>query len=83
MGVMTNEQVLKKIDDLIQDVRPNIQMDGGDIEFVSFLNGVVSIRFKGACVGCPLSLYTLKLGIEEHLKSHLAEIVDVVAVEEN
>ncbi len=78
---MTNEQLLSKIDDLLQEVRPNIQMDGGDIEFVSYIDGVVSVRLKGACVGCPLSLYTLKLGIEEHLKAHIAEIVDVVAVE--
>jgi Fe-S cluster biogenesis protein NfuA len=78
---MTNEQVLKKIEEELNEMRPNIQMDGGDIEFVSFTDGVVSVRLHGACTSCPLSLYTLKLGIEERLKEHVPEIVEVIAVE--
>lgn len=78
---MTNEQVIQKIDDVLQEVRPNIQMDGGDIEFVSYTDGVVSVRLQGACTSCPLSLYTLKLGIEERLKEQIPEVVEVIAVE--
>ncbi len=78
---MTNEQVIQKIDDVLQELRPNIQMDGGDIEFVSFTDGVVSVRLQGACTSCPLSLYTLKLGIEERLKEQIPEVVEVIAVE--
>ncbi len=78
---MTNEQVIQKIEDVLQEVRPNIQMDGGDIEFVSYTDGVVSVRLQGACTSCPLSLYTLKLGIEERLKEQIPEVVEVIAVE--
>ena len=73
--------MLAKIEELLQEIRPNIQMDGGDIELVAYKDGVVSLRLLGACVGCPLSVYTLKLGIEEHLKAHIPEIVEVVATD--
>ncbi len=78
---MTNEQILSRIEEVIAEMRPNIQMDGGDIEFVSFNDGVVSLRLLGACVSCPLSLYTLKLGIEERLKEQVPDVVEVIAVE--
>ena len=64
----------------LEDLRPNIEMDGGDIQFVSYNDGIVSVRLLGACVGCPLSLYTLKMGIEEHLKSLVPDIIEVIAV---
>ncbi len=79
---MTNEQVLKKIDQVLEDMRPNIQMDGGDIEFVSFIDGVVALKLQGACATCPLSLYTLKMGIEERLKEQIPDVVEVVSVDE-
>ena len=78
---MTSEQLLKKIDEVLQEMRPNIQMDGGDIEFVGFNDGVVSLRLHGACASCPLSLYTLKLGIEERLREQVPDVVEVIAVE--
>lgn len=77
---MTHEQIIKKIEDILQELRPNIQMDGGDIEFVSFKDGIVSVRLQGACVSCPLSLYTLKLGIEERLKEYIPDIQEVIAI---
>jgi len=79
---MTNEQVLKKIDQVLEDMRPNIQMDGGDIEFVSFVDGIVSVKLLGACATCPLSLYTLKMGIEERLKEQIPDVVEVISVDE-
>lgn len=80
---MSDEKIIKQINQALDDVRPNIQMDGGDIELVSFEDGIVSVKFSGACVGCPLSYYTLKLGIEEQLKNKVpdAQIQEVVAVE--
>lgn len=69
-----------KIQVLLQEIRPLILTDGGDIELVSFENGIVSIRLLGACVTCPLSIYTLKFGIEERLKEHIPEIREVKAV---
>ncbi len=77
---MTHEQAEKKIQEGLDDLRPNIEMDGGDIQFVSYNDGIVSVRLLGACVGCPLSLYTLKMGVEEHLKSLVPDIIEVLAV---
>ncbi len=71
----------KKIEEVLDDMRPNIQMDGGDIEFVSYIDGVVALRLLGACATCPLSLYTLKMGIEERLKEQIPDVVEVISVE--
>jgi Fe-S cluster biogenesis protein NfuA len=78
---MSNESLLKKIEMVLDQIRPNIQMDGGDIELVNYQDGVVYIRLHGSCIGCPASQYTLKLGVEETLKQHIAEICEVIAVE--
>ncbi len=79
---MINEDPMRgRVEAVLEQIRPNIQMDGGDIEFVSFENGVVSIRLLGACVGCPASIYTLKLGVEQMLKEHIDEVVEVIAVD--
>ena len=80
---MTDEELLQKINEGLDQIRPNIQMDGGDIELVKFEDGVVYIRFLGACVGCPISIFTLKAGIEETLRNHLSEVKEVVAVEDD
>ena len=57
---------------------PSLQADGGDVELVDIIEGVVKVRLKGACAGCPMSQMTLKNGIEKLLKR---EIPAVVAVE--
>lgn len=77
---MTNEQLLARMKEVLDEMRPNIQMDGGDIEFITFVDGVVSLKLHGACASCPLSIYTVKLGIEERLKEAIPEVVEVVAV---
>lgn len=77
---MTHKQIQTKIEDILTELRPNIQMDGGDIEFVSFSDGVVSVRLHGACANCPMSLYTLKLGIEERLREAIPDINEVIAI---
>ena len=56
-------------------------MDGGDIELVKFEHGIVYVRLHGACVGCPVSMFTLKLGVEKTLKDQISEVNEVVAVE--
>jgi Fe-S cluster biogenesis protein NfuA len=78
---MVDQQIIEKIEELISQVRPHIQQDGGDIEFVSFNQGTVSLRLHGACVTCPVSFYTLKLGVEERLKEHIPEVHQVVTVD--
>ena len=63
---------------VLDKIRPSLQADGGDVELVAVEGGVVKVRLKGACAGCPMSQMTLKNGIEKLLKR---EIPDVTAVE--
>lgn len=65
------------LQEIIDEIRPGIQMDGGDIELKSFKNGVVSLKFQGACVGCPLSTITFKEYIEKEIKTRLPEVKEV------
>jgi NFU1 iron-sulfur cluster scaffold homolog, mitochondrial len=60
-------------------VRPVVEMDGGNIEFKSFDDGVVTVALKGSCSGCPSSTVTLKAGIENLLKRMVPEVKEVVA----
>lgn len=62
-------------------VRPAVQEDGGDVELVDVADGVVRIRFKGACIGCPSSGMTLRYGIEKQLVEQVEGVRQVVAVE--
>lgn len=65
----------------LDQIRPNLQADGGDVELVSISDdGVVDVRLKGACAGCPMSQMTLKMGIEKYLKKAVPEVKEVRAV---
>tara|TARA_R110002073_G_scaffold118918_6_gene259494 strand:- start:8941 stop:9216 length:276 start_codon:yes stop_codon:yes gene_type:complete len=69
---------------VIDRIRPAVQNDGGDIELVEVTNeGIVKIRMHGACVGCPSSDMTLRIGIERNLKDRIPEITAVEAVSQN
>jgi Fe-S cluster biogenesis protein NfuA len=70
----------QKIEEVLKKVRPSLQADGGDIEFVSYDDGIVSVRLKGACGGCPMSQLTLKGFVEQTLKSELDGIKEVRAL---
>ena len=70
----------EKVEELLNQIRPHLQADGGDVEFVEFDDGVVKIRLKGACQGCPMSMMTLQQGIGRFLKEKLPEVKEVVAV---
>lgn len=61
-------------------IRPAVQADGGDVELVGIAAGTVRVRFKGACVGCPSSSLTLRMGIERAVKDGAPEIERVEAV---
>lgn len=77
-----SEDLADRIGKVIEAIRPAIQADGGDIEFVEAKSdGAVYIRFHGACVGCPSSDMTLNLGIERNLRQHVPEVRRVVVVE--
>jgi Fe-S cluster biogenesis protein NfuA len=78
---MSYEEILQNIAVVLDTLRPVILMDGGDIDFVRYENGIVSVRLRGACVGCPMSMYTLKMGIESALKEKIPAITEVVSVD--
>ena len=67
----------EKIEAALDKVRPMLQADGGDVEFVDFQDGIVTVRLQGACGGCPMSQMTLKNGIERILKQEVPEVVSV------
>lgn len=72
---MLKEKVLRAI----QDVRPSLQADGGDIELVSVSDdGIVKVRLTGACGSCPMSVMTLKQGVESYLRKVVPEVKEVV-----
>ncbi|GBE18320.1 fe/S biogenesis protein NfuA [archaeon BMS3Abin16] len=70
----------EQIEELISRIRPSLQADGGDIEFVSVENNVVKVRLTGACGSCPMSQMTLKNGVEALIRQHIPEITSVEAV---
>jgi Fe-S cluster biogenesis protein NfuA len=69
-----------KILEALNKIRPGLQADGGDVEFVAVEGGVVKVRLTGACGGCPMSQLTLKMGIERQLKKDVPGVTEVVAV---
>lgn len=76
------EDLSERISQVIEAIRPAIQADGGDVEFVEAKSdGAVYIRFHGACVGCPSSDMTLNFGIERNLRQHVPEVRRVVIVD--
>ena len=65
----------------IEQIRPNLQMDGGDVELVEVSDdGIVKVKLLGACGGCPMSQMTLKMGIERQLKKDVPQIKEVVSI---
>ena len=67
----------EKVEAALNEIRPMLQRDGGDVELVSIEGGVVKVRLQGACAGCPMSQMTLRNGIERVLKERIPEITAV------
>jgi Fe-S cluster biogenesis protein NfuA len=74
----TKKSIVEKA---LNTVRPMIQGDGGDIRFVKLCDNIVYVQLFGACVGCPISSYTLTYGIKEAIQKELPEITQVIAVD--
>ncbi|MBW2436829.1 MAG: NifU family protein [Desulfobacterales bacterium] len=70
----------EQVQSALDDIRPSLQADGGDVELVDVVDGVVTVRLTGACGGCPMSQMTLKQGIETYVKQKIPEIVSVESV---
>ena len=70
-----------RVESALNDVRPALQADGGDVELVEVTDdGVVKVKLKGACGGCPMAQMTLSQGIERHLKKTVSEVSKVEGV---
>lgn len=73
--------MIDKVKAVLEEIRPALQADGGDLELVEVTDdGVVKVKLVGACGTCPMSQMTLKMGIEKRLKERLPEIKEVVSV---
>jgi Fe-S cluster biogenesis protein NfuA len=72
--------VKDKVESVLNKIRPSLQADGGDVELVDVKEGVVSLKLKGACAGCPMSTMTLKNSIERILKQEVSGVKEVVSV---
>jgi Fe-S cluster biogenesis protein NfuA len=70
-----------KVEKVLEEIRPALQADGGDVELVGVEDGVVKVRLRGACAGCPMSQMTLQMGIEKKLKAAVPRIKRVEAAD--
>lgn len=81
MTQQTNSDLRDRVVETLELIRPNLQADGGDVEFVDVdEQGVVRVRLQGACHGCPMAAMTLQMGIERVLKSNVPEVTGVESV---
>ena len=67
----------EQIKEILETIRPALQADGGDVEFIDYNDGIVTVRLKGACGNCPMSTITLKQGIEARIKAKIPEVESV------
>lgn len=76
---MTKED---RIQEVLEQIRPALHADGGDVEFLGFdeSEGIVHLRLMGACESCPISMLTLKEGIEKRIQNSLPEVTEVLAI---
>ncbi len=72
----------EKVEEVLAQIRPALQADGGDVELVdvNVNDGIIKLKLKGACAGCPMATMTLKHGIERILKEQIPELKEVLAV---
>ena len=75
-----SDDIKGKIAAVLDEVRPALQRDGGDVELVDVVDGIVQVQLQGACRGCPMSQMTLAFGIERVLKAKIPEVISVQAV---
>jgi Fe-S cluster biogenesis protein NfuA len=76
------ESVKQQINSALDEIRPHLQMDGGDVDFVEFdeVTGVLKVKLQGACHGCPMAQITLQEGIGRVVKEKVPAVKEVLAV---
>lgn len=75
-----NEDLITKIKEILETLRPYLNMDGGDVEFIEYKDKIVYVKLTGACAACMFSDDTIKNGLYETLKSEIPEIEGVINV---
>ena len=75
-----NQTIRERVAKALEEFRPRLQADGGDIELLGVDNGIAKVRLKGACAGCPMATMTIKMGVEQYLRKKIPEIVRVEAL---
>ena len=79
---MTEQELPQKVEPALEEIRPFLQSDGGDIKLLSIEDEkVVKVQLEGACVGCSVNQMTLKSGVEMTIKKHAPQIEEVINVE--
>ena len=82
MNATTNQEIIQKIEESIEQLRPFLKADGGDIQLLRVENNVAKVKLLGACQSCNMSAMTLKAGVEEAVKKAVPQITSVEAVED-
>ena len=77
---MSPERIIEQVEEVLEMLRPNFYMHGGNIHLVKYHKGKVYVRMEGACDGCPSSNYTLKLMIESTLRREVPQVKEVIEV---
>jgi Fe-S cluster biogenesis protein NfuA len=76
-----SSDIIRRIQEVLDaDIRPAVAMDGGDITFGKFEDGIVYLHLQGSCSSCPSSIMTLKMGVENRLKEIIPEVKEVVQI---
>ena len=81
MGIITDQTILSKIEVALDEIRPFLEADGGDINFIELTdNWVVKVKLIGACSSCNISMMTLKNGVEMAVKGAVPEVKEVIEI---
>ena len=78
---LTHEEIVTKVMEALDSIRPFLNNDGGDIELVDVVDNKVMVKLQGNCQGCPMSFSTMKLGVENTIKQFAPSIKEVVSIE--
>jgi Fe-S cluster biogenesis protein NfuA len=75
---MSEAEMEEQIKEALNEIRPALQADGGDIDYLGMEDGYFKVRLRGACSGCPSSTITLQMGVERAIKARVPEIKGVI-----
>tara|TARA_B100000949_G_C14288413_1_gene455743 strand:- start:7579 stop:7830 length:252 start_codon:yes stop_codon:yes gene_type:complete len=80
MAIMTSEETRTNVEKALEEIRPFLQSDGGDITLISIEDNTVKVRLEGNCIGCSVNQMTLKSGVEMTIKKYAPQIEEVINI---